>query len=137
MRARRSQLVASVMNNTLLSIQPDTLSFSGANALVPDESGLLMLRFRIHAGDSGIEALRHARRSMLREEWTLGRREGEPSLEDAVFTNDAIVWPVWPEQRDMCLERLALLEARVARMLEDPAAMRELSRASRTTISRV
>jgi hypothetical protein len=95
-----------------------------------------MLRFRIHAGESALEALRHARRSMLREEWTLGRREGEPSLEDAVFTNDTIVWPVWPEQRDICLEKLAQLEARVVRTLEDPAAMRELSRASRPVVLR-
>ncbi len=124
------------MNNMLLSILPDGPTTSGSSALMPDENGLLMLRFRIHAGESALEALRHARRSMLREEWTLGRREGEPSLEDAVFTNDTIVWPVWPEQRDICLEKLAQLEARVVRTLEDPAAMRELSRASRPVVLR-
>ena len=76
---------------------------------------LEVLRFRIEAGEQELEALRHARRSMLREEWTLGRRDDEPSLEDATFSVDSIVWPVWPEHRARCFEKIAELEARVER----------------------
>ena len=125
------------MKNKLLAIVPDSPGSDGTSALSPDPAGLIVLRFRIHAGEHGLEALRHARRSMLREEWTLGRRDGEPSLEEAVFTNGTIVWPAWPEHRAFCLEKLAELEARVERMLEDPAALRELSRAARPTVPRI
>jgi hypothetical protein len=106
----------------LLAIVPEIPASEGSSALSPDPAGLVVVRFRIHAGESGLEALRHARRSMLREEWTLGRRNEEPSLEDAVFSNDAIVWPVWPEQRKICLAKIAELEARVERTLAELAA---------------
>ncbi len=119
------------MTNKILAIVPDSPASDGTSALVPDPGGLIVLRFQIHAGENGLEALRHARRSMLREEWTLGRRDGEPSLEEAIFTTGSIVWPAWPEQHAICLEKIAELEARVERLLGDPAAMRELSRAAR------
>ena len=55
----------------------------------------VMLRFRfVSAGDLGLEALRYARRSMLREEGTRGVEEDEPSLEDAVFTATDVAWSV-------------------------------------------
>jgi len=94
-------------------------SFSGGAATAPSPD-LEVLRFRIEAGEKELEALRHARRSMLSEEWTLGRRDDEPSLEDATFSIDAIVWPVWPEQRARCLEKIAELEARVERVFGAP-----------------
>lgn len=87
----------------------------GSSAATAPAPGLEILRFRINASEPELEALRHARRSMLREEWTLGLREDEPSLEDATFSIDAIVWPVWPEQRERCLEKIAELESRVER----------------------
>ena len=90
----------------------------GSGAVPVAAPELEVLRFRIEAGEEELEALRHARRSMLREEWTLGRREDEPSLEDATFSLDSIVWPVWPEQRARCLEKIAELEARVERFRE-------------------
>ena len=53
------------------------------------------LRFRfVSAGDRALEALRYARRAMLREEGTRGVEEGEPSLEDAVFTASDVSWSV-------------------------------------------
>jgi hypothetical protein len=88
---------------------------SGAVTAVAASPELEVLRFRIQAGEDELEALRHARRSMLREEWTLGRRDDEPSLEDATFSIDSIVWPIWPEQRTRCLEKIAELEARIER----------------------
>jgi len=95
-------------------------SASGAVPAVAPE--LEVLRFRIRAGEDDLEALRHARRSMLREEWTLGRRDDEPSLEDATFSIDSIVWPIWPEQRARCLEKIEELEARIERFAFGTAA---------------
>ena len=77
---------------------------SAADAAAPsrDSSALalsdrrVMLRFRFvsAAGDRGLEALRYARRAMLREEGTRGVEEDEPSLEDAVFTATDVAWAV-------------------------------------------
>ena len=91
----------------------------GSTALSSGPGRASFLRFRIRADEQALEALRHARRSMLREESTLGRREEEPSLQDAVFSPDAIVWPVSPDQHALCLEKIAELEARVRRTLSE------------------
>jgi len=77
------------------------------------------LEFRITDGEGpAIEAIRHARRAMLREEWTLGRDPGEPSLEEAVFSASGIVWSAPHAQRDWCLRKIEELEARASRALE-------------------
>ncbi len=95
----------------------------GVFALADDPMASVELRFRIRAASDGLEALLHARRSMIREERTLGLREGEPSLEDAVFSTEGILWPVRSDQAALCVEKIALLEARVARTLaESPEA---------------
>lgn len=111
------------MNSTSIRIvpEPDTTSrglASGSSALAPSEDDAVVLRFRIHADAESFDALRAVRRSMLREESTLGRREGEPSLVDAIFSSDGIVWAVMPAHRKLCLERIAALEERVARAIE-------------------
>lgn len=93
----------------------------GSSALAPDDASRETLRFRIRPGAEALEALLHARRSMLREERTLGRGEGEPSLEDAVFSPEMIEWAVLPGQRSVCVRRIAELEARVERALAEPA----------------
>lgn len=80
--------------------------------LPPDESALT-LRFVLSAsGDDGLEALRNARRALLREELTRGREPGEPSLSEAVFSAREILWVVRPEQRTRCLEMLEELRRR-------------------------
>lgn len=94
----------------------------GGIALAAEPTGDIELRFRIRAGSGGLEALLHARRSMIREERTLGLREGEPSLEDAVFSTDGILWPARFDQAALCIEKIALLEARVARTLAESGA---------------
>jgi hypothetical protein len=89
----------------------------GTSALEPDPATLDVVTFRIPSGEAALEALRHARRSMLREEWMLGLPEGEPSFEEAVFTTEAIVWCVREGQRARCLEKITELTARVERAL--------------------
>ncbi|HEX7252917.1 MAG TPA: hypothetical protein VF376_08570 [Thermoanaerobaculia bacterium] len=66
-----------------------------------------------------LDAICHARRSMLREEWTLGHDVDEPLLQDALFSTGEIVWNVRPEQRGRCLQKLEELEARVRRWLAE------------------
>lgn len=79
----------------------------------------MTLRFAIAATDSPeIDALRHARRAMLREEWTLGRGPGEPSLEEAVFSPMGVVWVVPTDQQAWCLQKMDDLSARAQRALE-------------------
>jgi len=93
----------------------------GSSALLPDGDAPVRIRFRIHAESGALEVLRQVRRSMLREESTLGRSEGEPAFEDAVFSAEGIDWSVPLRQRDYCLSKIAALEARVTRALaRDP-----------------
>jgi hypothetical protein len=54
---------------------------------------------------------------MLREEWTRGRDEDEPLLEEALFTPAEIVWEVRPDQKGWCLQKVQELQARAHRFL--------------------
>jgi|KBSSwiStaDraftv2_1062776.scaffolds.fasta_scaffold966387_2 hypothetical protein len=76
------------------------------------------VRARLSSSDAEtLEALRYARRAMLREEWTRGTEEGEPSLEDAVFSAHDVVWSVPEYERERCLEKLDELLRRANRAL--------------------
>src|SRR5262245_12025687 len=87
------------------------------------ESETLTLRYRIRAVDEvGLEALRYARRAMLREEWTRGLEDGEPSLEEAVFSVFEIVWSVPAGERDRCRAKLSQLLERANRALDEMSA---------------
>jgi hypothetical protein len=78
----------------------------------------MTLRFRVAAADArDLEALRYARRAMLREEWTLGIDPEGARLGDAVFSPTAISWAVTPEERDRCEARIAELVVRANRAL--------------------
>jgi hypothetical protein len=86
---------------------------------LPD-GATLMLRFLLSAGgQEELEALRNARRSLLREEWTRGRDSDEPSLEDAVFSPTDIQWVVRPDQRPLCLQKLEELRRRANLLLSE------------------
>ncbi|HYB52401.1 MAG TPA: hypothetical protein VEG84_00915 [Thermoanaerobaculia bacterium] len=78
------------------------------------------LRFGLEASQPEIlEAILHARRSMLREEWTRGRDEGEPLLAEALFSPAEIVWEIRPEQKRWCLQKVQELQARADRWLSE------------------
>jgi len=82
------------------------------------EPGTLTLRFALElSGPNVLDALLYARRSMLREEWTRGRDEDEPLLEEALFTPAEIVWEVRPDQKGWCLQKVQELQARAHRFL--------------------
>lgn len=90
---------------------------AGSAALTP-AGDIAAVRFSISARDpEGLEALRHARRSMLREEWTLGREPDEPSLEDVVFTATEVSWRGPRSQQEWCLRKLEELLSRANRTL--------------------
>lgn len=84
------------------------------------DGSTLTLRFLLSAeGQDGLEALRNARRSLLREEWTRGRDSEEPSLEDAVFSPTEILWVVRPGQRPLCLQKIEELRRRANLLLSE------------------
>ncbi|HEX9688316.1 MAG TPA: hypothetical protein VGB47_04495 [Thermoanaerobaculia bacterium] len=84
------------------------------------DAGTVTLRFLFSpTGGTGLEALRNARRALLREEWTRGRDPDEPSLEDAVFSTKEILWVVRPEQRFRCLQKLEELRRRANQLLTE------------------
>jgi hypothetical protein len=88
-------------------------AFDGSGALEHDSETRVVLRMRLVASDGvDLEAVRHARRSMLREEWTRGREPDEPSLEEAAFTAAEVVWAVRPDQRAWSLQKLEELVRR-------------------------
>ena len=73
----------------------DPVSFNGDSTAPRLAEATVTLRCRLLTTDQdSLEALRYARRAMLREEWTRGLDEGEPSLEDAVFTAFEVSWSV-------------------------------------------
>jgi hypothetical protein len=84
------------------------------------------IRCRLSSSDAeALEAIRYARRAMLREEWTRGAEEDEPSLEDAVFSAYDVVWSVPEYLRERCVAKLDELLRRANR------ARLELSAAAR------
>ena len=97
---------------------------AGSSAALLEEP-TVTLRFRLTStDDASIEAIRYARRAMLREEWTRGAVEGEPSLEDAVFSPFDVVWEVPAEHRACCRAKLEELVARANRALAEASAAR-------------
>jgi hypothetical protein len=96
-----------------------TATSVGSAALKSSEEPALTLRLAISTPDlASMDALRYARRSVLREEWTLGRNPGEPSLEEAIFSPTEVAWTIPRSWRNWCLERLAELELRANRALQ-------------------
>jgi len=92
----------------------------GTAAVEVEPSAAVTLRFELEAsGPQVLDAIRQARRSILREELTRGRDADEPLLQDALFSPGEIVWHVRPEQRDRCLQKVEELETRVRRWLSE------------------
>lgn len=98
----------------------DRPALDGSLPLESADPSTITLRFLLSAsGGRSLEALRNARRSLLREEWTRGRGPEEPSLEDAVFSVKEILWVVRPDQRAWCLEKLEELRRRANLLLTE------------------
>jgi hypothetical protein len=83
-------------------------------ALRLDPTRRCMLRFEIRLSQSDdMEALRYARRAMIREERSRGLEWEEPSMEDRTFTAREIRWFV--SQASWCRKKIADLFERANR----------------------
>ena len=79
-----------------------------AQALRIDLSRHVTLRFRLNlVGTEDVEALRYARRAMIREERTRGLEWDEPSMEHPTFTPTEIRWFVLASQAAWCREKVS------------------------------
>jgi len=89
---------------------------AGSLALQASPDDAVLLTFRLTVPDeTALEAVLYARRSILREERTLGIDPDEPSLEAAVFSFGEITWTVRRAQVESCLQRLEDLVRRANR----------------------
>jgi hypothetical protein len=115
---------------TEVTASPSAHPASSGSTAARLEPGFVTLRFRLVSSDErSLEALRYSRRAMLREEWTRGVEEGQPSLEEAVFTAFDVVWTVPAGARDRSRELLEELVVRANRALADMSAAGRASRA--------
>ena len=104
----------------LVEVSAGVQSALGGSLPLEFGGGAITLRFLLSmTGRKGLEAVRYARRSLLREEWTRGRQPDEPSLEDAVFSAREILWVVRADQRKWCLEKLEELRRRANSVLTE------------------
>jgi hypothetical protein len=102
-----------------------SIAWSGESTATRLKPAMCTLRFRLASTDAdSLEALRYARRSMLREEWTRGIEEGEPSLEDAVFSVFEVVWSVPEHELARSRQKVSELVERANRALEELAGHR-------------
>jgi hypothetical protein len=68
-----------------------------------DASRRVVLRFELAiAGEEAMEALRYARRAMIREERTRGLEWDEPSMEDPTLAGSELRWFVLASQAAWC-----------------------------------
>jgi hypothetical protein len=85
-------------------------------ALRIDPSRRMTLRFALQLEDTrDLEALRYARRAMIREERTRGLDWDEPSMEQPIFTATEIRWFILASQVAWCREKIADLVSRANR----------------------
>lgn len=90
-----------------------------------DPSRRVMLRFRMEvSAPDDLEALRYARRSMIREERTRGLEWEEPSMEDPTFTANEVRWFVLTSQAAWCRQKIAELVDRANRAIEEMSRLR-------------
>ncbi len=86
-------------------------------ALRFDPTRRVSLRFRLQfESREDLDALRYARRLIIREERTRGLEWDEPSIEDAVFTSSEVSWSALAAQAAWCREKIAELVARANRV---------------------
>jgi hypothetical protein len=85
-----------------------------------DPSRRVMLRFQVSLeGEDEMEALRYARRAMIREERTRGLEWDEPSMEDPTLSGTEVRWFVLAAQAAWCREKMSELIDRANRAVEE------------------
>jgi hypothetical protein len=101
-------------------MQPSHGAARDAAGLRLDPSRRVMLRFQISLeGDDEMEALRYARRVMIREERTRGLEWDEPSIEDPTLSGPEIRWFVLAAQAAWCRQKMSELIDRANRAVQE------------------
>ncbi len=99
---------------------PSAAEHRAAAALRFDPSRRVMLRFQVSLEDDvAVEALRYARRAMIREERTRGLEWDEPSMEDPTLTRSEVRWFALASQAAWCRQKMAELIERANRAVAD------------------
>jgi hypothetical protein len=89
-------------------------------ALRFDPSRRIVLRFELsQADEEEREALRYARRCMIREERTRGLEWDEPSMEDPTLAGSELRWFALASQGAWCRQKVAELIERANRALNE------------------
>lgn len=89
-------------------------------ALRFDPTRRVILRFRLEfACDLDLDAIRYARRVLIREERLRGLEWEEPSIEDAVFSALNVSWPALASQAGWCREKMSQLIERANRVRKE------------------
>ena len=89
-------------------------------ALRFDPTRRIILRFRLEfESERDLDAIRYARRILIREERTRGLEWEEPSIEDAVFSLSSVSWAALASQASWCREKMAELIERANRVREE------------------
>ena len=101
---------------------PIELEEIGGSARGPRVAEASLLRFRLGAlHPRQLDAVRRARLAMIREEWTRGTVEGEPSILEATFSPVDVSWLVPIGEEAFCREKMAGLVRRANRLIADPS----------------
>jgi hypothetical protein len=111
---------------TTAEAAPSAGPLRDAVALRFDPSRRVTLRFELDLGQDAdaLEALRYARRAMIREERTRGLEWDEPSMEDPSLSHRELRWFALASQAAWCREKVGELVARANRALDDLRATR-------------
>lgn len=98
-------------------------------ALRFDPTRRIVLRFRLEfTTDLELDAIRYARRVLIREERLRGLELEEPSIEDAVFSASSVSWPALASQAEWCREKMSELIERANRMRNEVGEAPDVSR---------
>lgn len=108
------------LRETTTEASPTAGQMRDAVALRFDPSRRVTLRFEILIpGDEALEALRYARRAMIREERTRGLEWDEPSMEDPSIAGRELRWFALASQAAWCRQKVSDLVERANRALSD------------------
>ena len=116
------------MNHTI-GFRETTTAEAAASAAFPrdavalrfDPSRRVTLRFELQLPDDAqaLEAIRYARRAMIREERTRGLDWDEPSIEDPALSHRELRWFALASQAAWCRQKMAELVDRANRALDE------------------
>lgn len=97
-------------------------SIVSSHAVLEDygrSDGMTTIRLALDArAPERLDALRTVRKAMIREEWTRGLEDGEPSLLDADFSRSGVLWELPLGEVAQGREKLGVLVRRANLLLE-------------------